>query len=669
MLRRCFKNERGSVLLVVPVFFLALAVFMGATIQQAETKSFYSEVRTETKMERIQKALAIHAHRYYRIPCPADPTLDPVGNAANFGSERAGGCTTVATQTGIVPFRELGLTEFDIRDQWGNYFTYAVSPAFTRTPVVEGRIPAWQYTDDAGPAIPLPVPYSSNPNDINPATSITVNPSSSPGVPALNGADVAQTFVHKYCRQEANWVQPRTSLHRGPDGTQYTLDNFVLDALGNPDMGVTMFRTFNKNNYKAQFCCAANAQSFTTETFSAEDYIDDLRAGDVYTYDNPKTFTPPSGSPGDDITFRGGGAQWSGATWVTPETRSPGTLRLTYGDRMHGVKGGLGLGGSGGAVLVDVDGDGAYDFSGVDKFQQKMYGHETLFMDFNTSIKQRTGATMILGDLEGEEPDRQLVYSVELYDVVSGNTLVNAAYDPSDPDSVKDDYPAHANLEAANYNTNLFHASQKMINKSVGGIGRFEVSVYDFKKQIEALGYNPDNIRLKKLQLHIGDAASAISTQLVGLELTSPQPANSSDLVIEREGGINTALPPRDTGGYRPGDEIVPANSVTAGFEAPAYSLVSHGENGIGAFIVGTTGPSGSAEQVGYNGAWQNGIGDGELENANNILNGDRNFRAQRRVISNDNQNFDDIVKWDTQMSLYNVLPNGTCERAQAEVN
>lgn len=634
------KNERGSVLLIVPVFFLALAAFIGVTIKQAETKSFYSEVRTEKKMERVQKALAIHSHRYYRIPCPADPTLDPVGNAANFGTERAGGCTTVTTQTGIVPFRELGLTEFDVRDQWGNYFTYAVSPSFTKTPVVGGRIPSWQYTDDTGPATPLPVPYSSSPGDTDPLISVTVNPA------GLTGGQIAQTFVHEYCRRRNSWVQDASEFHYGPNGAQYNLDDaLVIGTISYPL--IPLYRPLNKNNYKAQYCCAADFQSFTSEVFDPATYKAALRLG-------PMSFTPPAGTPAHDVTFRGGGSPYATGAAILIENRVPGTRALNYGDRMEGLKGGMTTNPV--ARYEDMDGDGV-----ATDADSKMYRTTSLFMDIATN--DRTAARLTLSDLEGSDADSQIMYSVELYDVASGTTLTNQPYDPSDPDSVMDDYPDIDNLGGANYNPNLFHATQKTFGKVIAGMGKFDIDVHDFEKQIVAMGYNPGNIRLKKIQFHIGDKASKLSTQLSSLELINGAPAPNTDIIVQNE-GANPILPARTAAGYKTGDDIIPEDATPSGFEAPAYSLVSHGKNGIGAFIVGTP------NQIGRTGTvWENGIGDGELENADNIINGNRNFRAQRRIISTTNQHFDDIVMWDTQMSLYNILSNGTCERAQAEVN
>jgi len=144
-----------------------------------------------------------------------------------------------------------------------------------------------------------------------------------------------------------------------------------------------------------------------------------------------------------------------------------------------------------------------------------------------------------------------------------------------------------------------------------------------------------------------------MSSQFTGIDFPVPD-ALDNDLVVQNETG-GSYMTPRGNTGYGPADTGIlgAVDPLTA--QAPAYTLVSHGANGAGAFIVGT------AMQLSTAGA-----GAQEQENADN----DRVYIAQRRVTApGSNAHFDDIVKWDTQMSLYNVLPNGSCEAAQSEVN
>ncbi len=663
MKKHYFGNENGSVLLLVPVLLMVLGLFMVGTIKKAETKSFYGEVKTQDKMERIQKALAIHANRYYRIPCPADPNVPPA--TAAFGTEKiqddCDGMNAAKTasdqpqeQVGIVPFRELGLTEFDVRDVWGNYFSYSASPAYTKTPVVGGRIPAWQYTDNIGPVgepARLPVAYSTNPTDnetvIDTSGLATINMDLTPGNPPT-AQEISATFVHKYCRQADSWIQPpdanlaTPTKHRDDTGGQHELDMTL--TIGINSYPATFRRSLNKNNYKAQFCCATDASTYEMDIFDASEpaTIAFLRNGNAFTSAGPLSFTP-SDPAVDDLTFSGGGVKGS---WLSAlvESRAALPLRLNYGDKEVGIKGGLSLGTAWNPV--DVDGDGnATDIVG------KMYGDNTLFIDIGDD--DRKSATLVLGDLGGTyDPTANLTYSVELYDITTGMTVTNLAY--SSANNHADDYPDFNDMTKANYNQDLFHATRILGDSSmIGGVGKYEINVADFKEQIEAQNLDVGNIVLKKIHLHTGATSSPISTQLVGMELAKTTAA-STDIVVENESGTRF-IPARDESGYRPGDEATP-DDVTSGFEAPAYTLISHGENGSGAFIVG---PGGG--QIAFADA-----GDKERENANH---GNRVFTNQRRVIAGGADHFDDIVLWDSQMSLYNVLPNATCETAQADVS
>lgn len=118
--------------------------------------------KTDRQMEDINDRLASFVHRNNRLPCPADPnaTSDPFGAEWNSGGSGAGTCIG-ARSIGIVPFRALGLKEDDVRDAWGNFLTYHVSPVFAANPdniddndhdrVHElCRSTAWIYNPDGG---------------------------------------------------------------------------------------------------------------------------------------------------------------------------------------------------------------------------------------------------------------------------------------------------------------------------------------------------------------------------------------------------------------------------------------------------------------------------------------------------------------------------------------
>ena len=92
---------------------------------------------------------------------------------------------------------------------------------------------------------------------------------------------------------------------------------------------------------------------------------------------------------------------------------------------------------------------------------------------------------------------------------------------------------------------------------------------------------------------------------------------------------------------------------VDQDFEAPAYVLISHGANGEGAYLAG------GAQIDNILPANEN------ISEQINFTDVDR-YRTMRKIAGQTTQNtFDDIVIWDSQITLYNSLRNGTCESSQ----
>jgi len=640
---RLFKrDEQGSVLVIVPVFFVAIALFMAATVRQGETKEFYGDLRTEAKMERVQKALAAYSHRNYRIPCPADPSVNPA--TAAFGNEKAACDATPAAQIGIVPFRALGLTEFDVRDSWGNYFTYSVSPGFTRQAlVVPGVIPASHYNGPVPPQ-PLPMPLKTDVAD-NPAP-YNVN------TPA-NRDLIAGSFVHGACRENGSWMEPQAEWHRGQNGTTY---NFVTVP---PNPTINFKHSLNKNNYKAQFCCSSTIPTYnymTTQEFAEEvpctsgNPLGTFGCGGPYpnswTWDNP-------GVP-EDITFQLSG--WGGSPSRTDPyggngdcaayvARVPGSENMAWTPAQNGEKGGLA---SSNYYWADTDGDPSNDVLGFDgnmgdKAVSKIAG-QTLYL--NIAGEGIRNMTFSFADLESEDPTELFRYSTVLVDKTTGNVITN----PSPP------APCVGTVDPngtwwPDVSSNLWHFEAPLSTGGVtNGVGSFPIGVDNFATQLIAMGIDPANVAMREVHYH----SDFVSSQLTGIDFPVPN-ALGNDLIVQNEGG-NSYMPPRGNTGYGPADAGVLGTPDILTAQAPAYTLVSHGANGAGAFIVGT------ATQTPLGNA-----GTDEIENADN---NDRIFVQRRRVSAPGTAaNFDDIVMWDTQMSLYNVLPNGTCEAAQSEVN
>ena len=103
-------------------------------------------VGTQGKIDKISRAIDFYATQNYRVPCPAAPnmtiTTQPFGYESGSGAagdQTPDGCSTTANSitNGIVPWKTLGLPVDLAIDAWGNYITYAVSPAFTRNTLLD----------------------------------------------------------------------------------------------------------------------------------------------------------------------------------------------------------------------------------------------------------------------------------------------------------------------------------------------------------------------------------------------------------------------------------------------------------------------------------------------------------------------------------------------------
>lgn len=125
------QGESGAVLLLVAAVVVFIGVFLMMGLGVFDTRDDYDSRRiTYARSERIINFLSSFAQNYDRIPCPANPAI--AAGTANYGTEDRGGSGTACNRReGMIPFRALGLTQSDVRDGWGNIFSYGVSPVFT----------------------------------------------------------------------------------------------------------------------------------------------------------------------------------------------------------------------------------------------------------------------------------------------------------------------------------------------------------------------------------------------------------------------------------------------------------------------------------------------------------------------------------------------------------
>lgn len=135
-MRAAVKNakEKGFSLIIVAIAVLLMGICIQYGVGFFKTETDTERERlTEIKINRLTAMLSAYVQQHERLPCPASPAG---GNPANlnFGLEdisapNATSCTGGRTE-GIVPYRTLNIDVTDVKDAWGNYITYAVSPVF-----------------------------------------------------------------------------------------------------------------------------------------------------------------------------------------------------------------------------------------------------------------------------------------------------------------------------------------------------------------------------------------------------------------------------------------------------------------------------------------------------------------------------------------------------------
>ena len=110
--------EMALVLLIVG---LLAAVFLPATNTLLDNNR---RKETRAKLEALEQAMVRFVMVNGRLPCPADGSLR--SNSPNYGVELRTPATGVCTaiNTGVVPWRSLGLAANDAADAWNTQITY-----------------------------------------------------------------------------------------------------------------------------------------------------------------------------------------------------------------------------------------------------------------------------------------------------------------------------------------------------------------------------------------------------------------------------------------------------------------------------------------------------------------------------------------------------------------
>jgi prepilin-type N-terminal cleavage/methylation domain-containing protein len=130
------KHHSGFSLVEMAVVLVITSLILGAVISMGNAQITQSRISTtKQKEEAIKTALVSFIARNNRLPCPANPALDPANPRYGREATTPGTCDTVPTAAGVVmgviPWITLGISDEGAQDGYYNRFTYAVTTTAT----------------------------------------------------------------------------------------------------------------------------------------------------------------------------------------------------------------------------------------------------------------------------------------------------------------------------------------------------------------------------------------------------------------------------------------------------------------------------------------------------------------------------------------------------------
>ena len=118
-----------EIAIVLVILTLLLLIVAPLAIGQAEITR---RATTRARMDNIDKALVLFVQRNQRLPCPADGSLDSTSTTNGVETRNGTGDCVANQQTGIVPFRSLGLGEEDATDGRNFRFTFRIGATLAK---------------------------------------------------------------------------------------------------------------------------------------------------------------------------------------------------------------------------------------------------------------------------------------------------------------------------------------------------------------------------------------------------------------------------------------------------------------------------------------------------------------------------------------------------------
>ena len=123
------KRQQGASGVFVVIVLLLLGLGIAAVLMLGNRKSQVQQgTQIVATFQIIQDALVQYVTANGRLPCPANPTLNPPDvNAGNPDPNAASAtCTAGVSATGTVPWKAIGIRAEDAIDPWGNKISYRV---------------------------------------------------------------------------------------------------------------------------------------------------------------------------------------------------------------------------------------------------------------------------------------------------------------------------------------------------------------------------------------------------------------------------------------------------------------------------------------------------------------------------------------------------------------
>ncbi len=603
------KQDGSALIMVIPVM-IVLAVFMVGIMQRGQSKDFHRQVANVIEMENVvEVALASFANKNNRLPCPADPSA--TGNT--IGLEISGCATAGEVPEGILPWKALNLPRSAAFDEYGNPYTYKVSPSFAReiTMADFNRLEDPLLYQGAAPdednALPIPDPQN------------------------------LTTYVHEYCRTP-RWNQ-RVSYYKAPDGNSYEFVESTPDDTGAGLTGSFIDGVYNMNTnlMKAQFCCApvfaGTAPTIETIEFDHNDYRVPLEAK-IRTELAVKG-RDREGNQTIDNVFR-----FSGAANCEAAVDGHGVYhnRPTNSNHANCQSKPVDF-----VWFEDEDDDGHIIASGMGMNTGAYSGGNPPinFEDFRIRFLDKASIPyefyIEIVDLGANDLNKDIAYSLVFEDI---------------------------------FDRELVTVTRKFTTPSAApnGIARFTFQKSDYATELQAVLDNNslsiDQVRFKELVLHtyyipafdflelndLDSTSLAISKVGYSYEVGGVGMTGMEDLVP-----LNAAqeriLAERTPQGYDPAD-VNAMDEIAPNVEAVAFALISHGPDGQGAYLLnGTDGKHNDGNQH-------------PLEAINS--GGGLEFVDSRTISTGDDVDYDDDVIWSSQIALYNKLGDATCEQSQA---